>query len=255
MRIAFTAADTPRAQEARARLVARYGDTPLNRAEVLVCLGGDGFMLDTLRFIMGRQLPVYGLNYGTVGFLMNQPKESDGDALEKRLLGAQPTIIAPLHMKAITTDGNTLEGMGFNDVFLYRQTRQAIHVRIEIDGRVRMEDLTADGVIVATPAGSTAYNRSVQGPILPLGSNLLSLAPICPFHPRHWRGALLPEGAEVRFVLKETWKRPASAVAGATEVRDVAEATIKVAHKDQVQLLFDPDHELSERIIAEQFAA
>lgn len=254
MKIAFTAVRTEAAQEALKRLIARYGDTPLEQAEYLVCLGGDGFMLETLHRVLElrRDLPVYGMNYGTIGFLMNPPGE---DQLPQRLARAEMTEISPLHMRAVTIADEVRTGLGFNDVFLYRETRQSARLRIEVDGRVRMKELTSDGVIVATPAGSTAYNRSVHGPIIPLGGNLLSLTPISPFHPRYWRGALLPSEAVVRFIVLDTEKRPVSAVAGPTEVRDVREVVVRVEHAMRVTLLFDPDHALSERIIAEQFSA
>ncbi|TPW35976.1 NAD kinase [Oecophyllibacter saccharovorans] len=254
MKIAFVASRTEEAQKALHRLAERYGNVPLQEAEVLVCLGGDGFMLETLHRILAlnHALPVYGMNYGTVGFLMNPPADA---GLTKRLVQAEPTRISPLFMQATTVGGEEKCGLGFNDVFLYRETRQSARIRIEVDGRVRMDELTCDGVLVATPAGSTAYNRSVHGPIIPLGSDLLSLTPISPFHPRHWRGALLPADAVVRFEVLDTDKRPTSAVAGPTEVRDVREVTVKIAEGKEVTLLFDPDHALSERIIAEQFAA
>lgn len=250
MNIAFSAIGTEEGQKALAGLVARYGDSPLEEAEALVCLGGDGFMLETLRGHDRREIPVFGLNYGTVGFLMNQPDESH---LPQRLANAQRAVICPLHMRAVTVDGAVHEAFGFNDVFIYRQTRQTVRVSIEVDGRLRIPQLVGDGVIVATPAGSTAYNRSSHGPIIPLGAELLALTPIGPFHPRHWRGALLPGDVVLRFVLSDTEKRPASAVAGGTEIRNVAEVVVRVDHKREVTLLFDPDHSLSERIIAEQF--
>lgn len=251
MNIAFVAAGTDAAQEALTRFTERYGNVPLEQAEVLVCLGGDGFMLETLLQIIGRNIPVFGMNYGTVGFLMNHPEE---DQLPQRLAYAQHTEIAPLHMWARTTAGEMHEGVGFNDVFLYRETRQTVHIGIEVDGRVRMPRLTCDGIILATPAGSTAYNRSAHGPIIPLGAELLSLTPISPFQPRHWRGALLPADVTVRFTLADTKKRPASAVAGPEEIRDVEEVIVRLDQEKKVTLLFDPDHSLSERIIAEQFA-
>lgn len=251
MNIAFTAAHTEVAQQALKRLIDRYGNVPLEEAEVLVCLGGDGFMLETLLHILGHNVPVFGMNYGTVGFLMNEPQE---DCLAQRLAYAQPTTISPLHMWARTSLGEEHEGLGFNDVFIYRETRQTVHISVEIDGRQRMERLICDGVILATPAGSTAYNRSAHGPIIPVGAELLSLTPISPFQPRHWRGALLPADVTVRFELYDTEKRPASVVAGQQEFRDVKEVMVRVNQEKWVTLLFDPDHSLSERIIAEQFA-
>lgn len=251
MNIAFLAAPTEAAQEALKRFTDRYGNVALEEAEVIVCLGGDGFMLETLLHILGYNIPVFGMNYGTVGFLMNAAEE---DHLPQRLAYAQPTTISPLHMWARTSSGEEHEGLGFNDVFIYRETRQTAHIRVEIDGRERMQRLICDGVILATPAGSTAYNRSAHGPIIPLGAELLSLTPISPFYPRHWRGALLPAEVTVRFELYDTEKRPASAVAGPAEIRDVKEVMVRVNQEQRVTLLFDPDHSLSERIIAEQFA-
>lgn len=250
MKIAFTAVEYDIAQQALKELVQIYGNVPLEEAEALVCLGGDGFMLETLHHHPGCDVPVFGINYGTVGFLMNEPDEKN---LIERLKEAQETIISPLHMHVVTTSGEVKEGLGFNDVFIYRQTRQTVCLSIEIDGRMRMPELRCDGIVMATPAGSTAYNRSTDGPIIPLGVELLSLMPICPFHPRHWRGALLPEEVVVRFVILDTDKRPASAVAGPTEIRDVKEVIVKADHSKKVTLLFDPHHSLSERIIAEQF--
>ncbi len=251
MNIAFIAAPTKCAKNAFAYFTKRYGNAPLEQAEVLVCLGGDGFMLETLLQLLGRNIPVFGMNYGTIGFLMNRPEE---DHLPQRLAYAQHTEISPLHMWAKTTSGETHEGLGFNDVFLYRETRQTVRIGIEVDGRMRMPRLTCDGIILATPAGSTAYNRSAHGPIVPLGAELLSLTPISPFQPRHWRGALLPSDVVVRFTLEDTDKRPASAVAGPKEIRSVEEVVVRLAKDKKVTLLFDPDHSLSERIIAEQFA-
>ncbi|MXV44878.1 NAD kinase [Saccharibacter sp. 17.LH.SD] len=251
MNIAFIAADTDSAQQALERFTERYGNVPLDQAEVIVCLGGDGFLLETLLHILGYNIPVFGMNYGTVGFLMNEPEE---EHLPQRLAYAQPTIISPLRMRVRTTSGEYHEGLGFNDVFIYRETRQAAHIGIEVDGRERMARLVCDGIILSTPAGSTAYNRSAHGPIVPLGAELLSLTPISPFQPRHWRGALLPAESMVRFTLHDTVKRPASAVAGPAEIRDAKEVVVGVDQEKKVTLLFDPDHSLSERIIAEQFA-
>lgn len=254
MKIAFTAVETENAQCALKELVERYGDVSLEEAEVLVCLGGDGFMLETLHHHLRCDIPVFGMNYGTVGFLMNQVEDPEGKDLMDRLREAQQTMITPLHMEVLTTDGERKEGLGFNDVFIYRQTRQTVCLSIEIDEKMRLPELRCDGIVMSTPAGSTAYNRSTDGPIIPLGVELLSLMPICPFHPRHWRGALLPEEVVARFKLSDTDKRPASAVAGPTEIHNVKEVVVRAEPSRRVTLLFDPHHSLSERIIAEQFS-
>lgn len=250
MKIAFVAASTDVAHDALAVLVARYGNVPIENADVAVSLGGDGFMLETLHRVLGLELAVYGMNYGTIGFLMNTPNE---DNLPERLLNAQPSLLHPLHMTARTVSGEVFEARAFNDVFLFRQTRQTSRIRIEVDGRVRLEELICDGVIVATPAGSTAYNLSAHGPIVPLSANILPLTPISAFRPRRWRGALLPSSAVVRLTLMDTDKRPTAAVADFKEIRDVAEVIVKEDRKLHATVLFDPDHGLSERIIAEQF--
>jgi len=250
MKIAFVAASTDAAQDALAVLVARYGNVPLESADVAVSLGGDGFMLETLHRVLGLELAVYGMNYGTIGFLMNTPNE---DNLPEPRLNAQPSLLHPLHMTARTVNGEVSEARAFNDVFLFRQTRQTSRIRIEVDGRTRLEELICDGVIVATPAGSTAYNLSAHGPIVPLSANILPLTPISAFRPRRWRGALLPSTAVVRLTLMDTDKRPTAAVADFKEIRDVAEVIVKEDRKLHATVLFDPDHGLSERIIAEQF--
>lgn len=251
-KIAFVAADTREAGEALSRLRKRYGSVPREDADVIVCLGGDGFMLETLRQAMDHPAPVYGMNCGSVGFLMN-PFDEDG--LAERLKSTQQAVLHPLHMKAVCADGSEHEADALNDVFLFRQTRQAAKIRIDIDNRERMPELICDGVLVATPAGSTAYNLSAHGPIVPLSGNLLPLTPISPFRPRRWRGALLPSTAEVTFSILETEKRPVAAVADFTEVRDVVRVTVRENRSRSVSLLFDPGQTLSERIISEQFSA
>ncbi|MDF7673854.1 NAD kinase [Acetobacteraceae bacterium ESL0709] len=252
MKIAFAAAPSELAQNALSRLVGKYGQVSLAEADVIVCLGGDGFLLETLLETLSYSLPVFGLNYGTVGFLMNEPGQCDHDLLE-RLKLAEPTVISPLHMTAQTRDGVVHEGVSFNDVYLFRETRQSARISIDVDNERRMDNLSCDGVILSTPAGSTAYNRSAHGPIIPLGAALLSLTPISPFSPRHWRGALLPAKAVVRFIMSEPVKRPVSAVAGSKEIRDVTEVTVYEELNIKATLLFDPGHSLSDRIIAEQF--
>lgn len=250
MRIAFVAAQTEEASAARTALAARYGDAPIDQAEVIVALGGDGFMLRTLHRHMARALPVYGMKLGTVGFLMNQ---YGGDDLAARIAQAQPTTLRPLQMDAVTEAGNTNTSLAFNEVSLLRQTKQAAHVRVLLNGVAKIEELVCDGVLVSTTAGSTAYNLSAHGPILPLGSQLLALTPISPFRPRRWRGAILPAITEVRFEILDPYKRPVSATADSHEVRDVVEVSIRESRERTMTLLFDPEHNLEERILNEQF--
>lgn len=249
-RIAFRAGAVPLAQESAARLIARYGDTPLAKAQVVVCLGGDGFMLETLHETMSFNVPVYGMNCGSVGFLMNT---FDEDHLPERLAQTQAAILHPLRMHAVTQSGVVEEALALNDVFLFRQTRQAGKIRITVDGKVRLPELICDGVLVSTPAGSTAYNLSAHGPIVPLSANLLPLTPISAFRPRRWRGALLPSTVDVGFEVLEPDKRPVAAVADFTEVRDVVSVAVSEDRSVRIVLLFDPALNLSERIIVEQF--
>ena len=251
-RIGFVASPVELAQEALARLVARWGDCPLDQAAAIVCLGGDGFMLETLHRNLGRSVPVYGMNCGSVGFLMNGFSEDD---LPARLARAQVAVLYPLRMHAVTETGRVEEALALNEVSLLRQLRQAAKIRISVDGRVRLPELICDGVLVSTPAGSTAYNLSAHGPIVPLSANLLPLTPISAFRPRRWRGALLPSSAEVLFEVLETDKRPVAAVADFTEVRDVLSVAVSEDRAVAANVLFDPDQGLSERIIAEQFTA
>jgi NAD+ kinase len=248
--IAFEAAPTPIAQEARDALVARYGACALDQASAVVALGGDGFMLETIHHVVGRPIPVYGMNRGSVGFLMNTFSEDD---LLARLSHAQAADLHPLRMHAITATGSVEEALAFNEVSLLRQLRQAAKIRILVDGRVRLEELSCDGVLISTPAGSTAYNLSAHGPIVPLSANLLPLTPISAFRPRRWHGALLPSSADVLFEVMEADKRPVAAVADFTEVRDVVSVAVSEDRGVRVTVLFDPDRGLSERIIAEQF--
>jgi NAD+ kinase len=249
-KIAFVAAPTPIATEAQAALVARYGACPMAQAKVVVALGGDGFMLETIHQAFPLNLPVYGMNRGSVGFLMNNYTEED---LPGRLSRAQAADLHPLRMHAITATGSVEEALAFNEVSLLRQLRQASKIRISVDGRVRLEELSCDGVLISTPAGSTAYNLSAHGPIVPLSANLLPLTPISAFRPRRWRGALLPSTADVLFEVLESDKRPTAAVADFTEVRDVVSVAVSEDRSVSVTVLFDPDRGLSERIIAEQF--
>jgi NAD+ kinase len=249
-RIGFVAAPTALAAEARERFVRRYGNCPFDKADVIVALGGDGFMLETLHRVLRQPRPVYGMNCGSVGFLMNPFAE---EGLSDRLALAQEALLHPLGMHAVTAAGAVEEALAINEVSLLRQLRQAAKIRIIVDGRVRLPELICDGVLVGTPAGSTAYNLSAHGPIVPLSANLLPMTPISAFRPRRWRGALLPSSAEVLFEVMEPDKRPVAAVADFTEVRDVISVAVSEDRSVTVTVLFDPDQGLSERIIAEQF--
>jgi len=249
-KIAFAAAAHNVAEEAKARLEARYPHVPEGQADIIVALGGDGLMLETLHRTIGREVAVYGMNRGSVGFLMN---EYDEDELFERLATAVRVRLHPLRMVARTIDGTLRDGLAINEVSLLRETRQTAKIRIRIDGVVRLPELACDGVMVATPAGSTAYNLSAHGPIIPVGAGLLALTPISAFRPRRWRGALLPRSATVVFDVLEADKRPVSAVADFTEIRDVAEVTVREDDSVALTLLFDPAHNLEERIIVEQF--
>ncbi len=248
-RIAILAAATPPAQAARDKLIARYGDVSPEDATHIVALGGDGFMLETQHRFLGRNPPVFGMNLGSVGFLMNDYREDD---LPARVAAAQSAHLHPLRMRAHTA-GATHAALAINEVSLLRETRQTAKLRILVDGKERLAELICDGVLIATPAGSTAYNLSAHGPIVPLSANLLPLTPISAFRPRRWRGALLPADARVVFEVLEHDKRPVAAVADYTEVRDVRRVEVRQDRSITLTLLFDPDRNLSERIIAEQF--
>ena len=249
-KIAFRASPAPEAQATLASLTARYENNSLNEADVIVAIGGDGFMLQTLHETISTGLPLYGINRGTVGFLMNELEEND---LPARLARAEEATIHPLIMRAKARDGREYEALAINEVSLLRETRQSAKLRISVDGKVRMEELLCDGALVATPAGSTAYNLSAHGPILPIDAHLLALTPISAFRPRRWRGALLSHRAEVRFEVLEADKRPVSAVADHTEVRHVTEVNIREDRDVALRLLFDEGHSLDERILSEQF--
>lgn len=249
-KIAFLAADTAEARLAQAQLAARYGGVTPAEAEIIVALGGDGFMLETLHANVDRGKAIYGMNCGTVGFLMNRFKER---GLSQRLARAEPVRLHPLTMTAVDMQGRQHCDLAFNEVSLLRESRQAAKIRISVDGKVRLEELVCDGVLVATPAGSTAYNLSAHGPIVPIGANLLCLTPISAFRPRRWRGALLPDSQSITFEVLEPVKRPVSATADSTEVRDVARVEIRQDREKSVTLLFDPDHNLEDRILLEQF--
>ena len=248
-RIAFAAADTPEAQAALRELESTYGHTAVEEADIVVALGGDGLLLRTLRQSPNKA-PVFGMNRGSVGFLMNPFRLDD---LPARLATAEPVHIHPLRMQATTSAGRTHEAFAINEVSLLRETHQAARLEIWIDGVLRMKELICDGVLVATPAGSTAYNLSAHGPIIPLGAGVLALTPISAFRPRRWRGALLPHLARVKFRVLGTPKRPVSAVADDTEIRDVAEVSITEDPETTFILLFDPENSLRERILKEQF--
>lgn len=252
LKMAFMAADTPMAQAARSELMSMYDHVPAPEADVIVALGGDGYMLQAMHDSLALEKPVYGMNRGTVGFLMNAYDPND---LPARLQAAEAVRLHPLEMKVVTEDGKTDEAIAINEVSLFRETRQAAKIRILIDGVERLHSLTCDGVIVSTPAGSTAYNLSAHGPIVPLGAGVLALTPISPFRPRRWRGALLRHNAEIEFEVLESKKRPVSAVADATEIRDVKRVTVKENLERNATALFDVEHDLEERILKEQFTA
>ena len=250
-KIAFLASHADEAQTALRTLRHRYGHVPPQEAEVIVALGGDGFMLNTLHQTMDLDAPVYGMNRGTVGFLMNGYSEDD---LVERLERAEEAVINPLRMHAETRDGQVVEALAINEVALLRETRQAAKIRIALDGNVRLEELVCDGVLVATPAGSTAYNYSAHGPILPIRARMLALTPISAFRPRRWRGALLPLEARASFEVLNPEKRPVSATADHVEVRDVRRVGVAAAAEIELRLLYDPGHGLEERLIREQFS-
>ncbi len=249
-KIHFTASARPDAKAALADMTRRYGQTKLGSAEVIVALGGDGLMLETLRGRYADRLPVYGMHRGTVGFLMNEYEEQNLPARLKTAVRAQ---IHPLELKAVTTDGKTKTLLAINEVSLLRQTPQTAKLRILVDGRERLAELAADGILVATPAGSTAYNLSAHGPILPIGANVLALTPISPFRPRRWRGALLRHDAKVTIEVLEPDRRSVAASADTQEVRDVARVEIREDGSKPLTMLFDEGHALDERILREQF--
>jgi NAD+ kinase len=248
--IAFVASRTPEAESALECLVSRYGNAPVDEADIIVALGGDGLMIQTLHRFINKHVPIYGMHRGSVGFLMNEYHEDD---LPDRLSRAKSNMIHPLRMKAQLQNGVTGKALAINEVSLFRLTNQAARLRVSVDGEVRLEELIADGVLLATPAGSTAYNLSVHGPILPITASLLALTPISPFRPRRWRGALLPSSAHVSVEVLEAEKRPVSAVADHTEFRDVLRVDIMEERAIGLRLMFDPGHELGDRILTEQF--
>jgi NAD+ kinase len=252
-RLALAASPAEAAQTAAKELKRKYEWVSPAEAEIMVALGGDGFLLQTLHSMLDRHraLPIFGMNLGTVGFLMN---EWSPDLLESRLLAAKTIKIAPLRMDAVTIDGQKVSLSAINEVSLLRETRQTAWIEVSVDNRVVLAELVADGVLVSTPAGSTAYNFSAHGPILPLESALVALTPISPFRPRRWRGAILPDRTRIRFRVLDPVKRPVSAVADQREVRDVASVEITVDRASPLALMFDPEHALDDRIAMEQFA-
>ncbi|WP_028035165.1 NAD kinase [Chelativorans sp. J32] len=248
--LAFVSAETDDATTAAATLSALYGQERLEDADVIVALGGDGFMLQTLRETMGTGKKIYGMNRGTVGFLMNEYRE---EGLRERIAEAIPETVRPLEMEAVDQDGQTFRALAINEVSLLRQSYQAAKIRIAIDGQVRLEELICDGIMVATPAGSTAYNLSAHGPILPLDAPLLALTPVSPFRPRRWRGALLPNRSSVELAILEPEKRPVNAVADHTEIKSVRTVTVRESRDMTATILFDASHSWDERILSEQF--
>jgi NAD+ kinase len=250
-RIAFLASDVAPAQAALGQLVARYGQAEVQAADAIVALGGDGFMLQTLHQHGARDIPVYGMNCGTVGFLMNDYRE---DRLWERLAAAEDTFINPLRMRAEQVDGQVHEALAINEVALLRAGPQAAKLKISVDGRERLDALIADGALIATPAGSTAYNYSAHGPILPMGSDVLALTAVAAFRPRRWRGAIVRKDARVRFDVLEPEKRPVMADADSrNSVRDVVSVEVRSDPSVRHRLLFDPGHGLEERLTREQF--
>ncbi len=249
-KIGFVSSESPQARQGMATLMERYRHVDPAEADVIVALGGDGFMLETLHRFLERNVPIYGMNRGTVGFLMNEYREDD---LAARLDAAQQAVLHPLTMRAQSVDGEEHQAIAINEVSLLRETRQAAKISVKVDGVERIPELICDGVMVSTAAGSTAYNLSAHGPIIPLGAGVLALTPISAFRPRRWRGALLPHTAKVRFEIRESIKRPVSAVADYTEVRDVAIVDVFENRDISLHMLFDPEHNLEERILNEQF--
>ncbi|HAH66610.1 MAG TPA: NAD kinase [Rhizobiales bacterium] len=249
-KIAFVASETKEAMEALQKLAARYGNVAAGQADAIVALGGDGLMLQTMHRHLNSRIPIYGMNRGSVGFLLNDYSE---DNLKERLKSAEITIIHPLRMTAHDKHGAKHEALAINEASLFRQVYQAAKLRIAVDGKVRLDELICDGLLVSTPAGSTAYNLSAHGPIIPLGAGILALTPISAFRPRRWRGAILPHGARVKIDALETDKRPVSAVADYTEVRDVVSVEIHENRDIAMTVLFDRDANLEERVLKEQF--
>lgn len=249
-KISFCASNSPDAQNALQRLKDKHGQTPISDADVIVALGGDGFMLSVMHENIGRNIPIYGMNRGSVGFLMNEYSDEN---LMERIATSDRSILHPLRMKVTDADGEVSDALAINEVSMLRQTRQAAKIRISVDGKQRMNELICDGILVATSAGSTAYNLSAHGPILPVGCGVMALTPISAFRPRRWRGALLNHEAVVEFDVLEPEKRPVSAVADHVEVRDVRHVEVTEARDIEMVQLFDKGHDLAERVLREQF--
>ena len=253
-RLALLVSDSERAQEAAETIFGPLADwVPVDQADAVVVVGGDGFMLQSLHSMLdrGRIIPAYGVNLGTIGFLMNKNRQPE--KLLNRIIRSKAHTIAPLAMEAVTQDGNTHRFCAINEVSLLRETRQTARIEVMVDDKVRIKELVCDGVLLSTPAGSTAYNLSADGPILPLDSQLLALTPISAFRPRRWKGAILPDRSRVTFRVMDADKRPVSAVADQREIRNVAEVRLEIARDNLLTLLFDPGHALDERIVSEQF--
>lgn len=249
-KIAFLSSPSVAALQAKKTLEALYPSFDPSEAEILVALGGDGFMLETMHAFLETNRPIYGIHCGSVGFLMNAFSPQN---LLERLAKAKPTHLYPLEMTVFQKDHKVTKALAFNEVSLLRETRQSAKIQIAVDEVIRLQELSCDGILVATPAGSTAYNLSAHGPIIPLGAQLLALTPISAFRPRRWKGALLPETASITFTILEPQKRPVSAVADFTEVRDVVSVSVRQTKEHHVTLLFDHEHNLDERILREQF--
>ena len=246
----FLASNNEEAQKKKESLEKKFGTNAIENADVIVVLGGDGFMLEVIKKQMEKNLPLFGLNYGSVGFLMNTVNDED---LMQRLDSSQSIKIKPLSMTAKSADGSKHSAIAINEVSLLRETHQAAKIKISIDQNVRLEELVCDGVLLSTPSGSTAYNLSAHGPILPINADVLALTPISAFRPRRWKGAILNNNSEVKFEIIDNKKRPVSAVADSTEFRDIESVTIKQDNQKSVQLLFDAQHSFEERILNEQF--
>ena len=246
----FLASSNDEAIKQKEVLEEQYGKNTLDKSDVIVVLGGDGFMLEAIKSHMSHNLPLFGLNYGSIGFLMNA---SNKDDLIKRINLSQSIVIAPLSMKVKSFDGNSHEAIAINEVSLLRETHQASKIKISIDDKVRLDELICDGILISTPSGSTAYNLSAHGPILPINADVLALTPISAFRPRRWKGAILNNRSEVRFEVIDGKKRPVSAVADSTEFRDIESVTVKQDNENSIQLLFDEQHSFEERILNEQF--
>ncbi len=250
-RVAFVATDTEPAQAALSELERIYGRVDPDDADIIVALGGDGFMLETLHRFLPAAKPVFGMHRGTIGFLMNG---FDVENLPARLAKAEAVELHPLIMTTVDANGDESWALAINEVSLLRASRQAAKLKIYVNDRCRLDELVCDGALVCTPAGSTAYNLSVHGPVLPLGAALLAVTPISAFRPRRWRGAIVPDTAEIKFEILEPQKRPVSAVADRAEIRDIVSVTVKEDRNQSINLLFDPEHNLEERILAEQFS-